>query len=150
MLVLTTMFINVSNNLPQTAYIKMVDLWLIFNFVLALASVLPHTYMDTLRTEAQEANGEERTINHHGRKIKVGGGTSSHSHDSNDFTTGKSIQVQPAPVEDRQAALVQRNEILELKVRKYLHQYQNLFLSRPEGNCTILSARIRRTRKRGN
>ena len=118
MLVLTTMFINVSNNLPTTAYIKMIDIWLIFNLLIPFLLVLLHTYMDSLRTEANDADGEERTINHHGRKIKVGGGTS--SHDSNDFTTGKSIQVQPAPVEDRQAALVQRNEILELKVSKCL------------------------------
>ena len=30
LLVLTTLFISVSGSLPQTAYIKMVDVWLIF------------------------------------------------------------------------------------------------------------------------
>ena len=30
LLVLTTLFISVSGSLPQTAYVKMVDLWLIF------------------------------------------------------------------------------------------------------------------------
>ena len=49
MLVLTTMFINVSNNLPQTSYVKMVDVWLIFNLLLPFIEVLVHTYMDTLR-----------------------------------------------------------------------------------------------------
>ena len=34
MLVLTTMFINVSNNLPKTSYMKMVDVWLLFNLLL--------------------------------------------------------------------------------------------------------------------
>ena len=117
MLVLTTMFINVSNNLPQTAYIKMVDLWLIFNLVLPFASVLLHTYMDTLRTEAKEDDGEGRTINHHGKTINVGGGASSPNSAS---TTGRTIRVSPALVEDRQAALIHRNEILELEVGKSL------------------------------
>ena len=41
MLVLTTMFINVSNNLPKTAYIKMIDVWLLFNLVKPLISSSP-------------------------------------------------------------------------------------------------------------
>ena len=49
MLVLTTMFINVSNNLPKTSYVKMIDVWLIFNLLLPFIEVLVHTYMDTLR-----------------------------------------------------------------------------------------------------
>ena len=49
MLVLTTMFINVSNNLPKTSYVKMIDIWLIFNLLLPFIEVLVHTYMDTLR-----------------------------------------------------------------------------------------------------
>ena len=55
------MFINVSNNLPKTSYIKMIDIWLIFNLILPFIEVLIHTYMDTLRDD------EEREINHHGR-----------------------------------------------------------------------------------
>ena len=51
MLVLTTMFINVSNNLPKTSYVKMVDVWLIFNLLLPFIEVLVHTYMDTLRSK---------------------------------------------------------------------------------------------------
>ena len=58
MLVLTTMFINVSNNLPKTSYMKMVDVWLLFNLLLPFLIVLMHTYMDTLR------NDEERETNH--------------------------------------------------------------------------------------
>ena len=44
MLVLTTMFINVSNQLPNTSYIKMIDIWLIFNLILPFSEVLLHTY----------------------------------------------------------------------------------------------------------
>merc|ERR1719317_87764 len=66
MLVLTTMFINVSNNLPRTSYVKMIDIWLIFNLLLPFIEVLVHTYMDTLRSD------EDREINHHGRPVEVG------------------------------------------------------------------------------
>ena len=51
MLVLTTMFINVSNNLPKTSYVKMIDIWLIFNLLLPFIEVLVHTYMDSLRSD---------------------------------------------------------------------------------------------------
>jgi len=66
MLVLTTMFINVSNNLPKTSYVKMIDVWLIFNLLLPFIEVLVHSYMDTLRED------EDREINHHGRPVEVG------------------------------------------------------------------------------
>ena len=37
--VLATMFISVSNNLPKTSYIKMVDTWLIFNLMIPFFEV---------------------------------------------------------------------------------------------------------------
>ena len=40
LLVLTTLFISVSSSLPQTAYIKMVDVWLIFAQVVPWIEVL--------------------------------------------------------------------------------------------------------------
>ena len=39
MLVLATMFISVSDNLPKTSYIKMVDVWLIFNLMIPFFEV---------------------------------------------------------------------------------------------------------------
>ena len=57
MLVLTTMFINVSNNLPKTSYMKMIDVWLLFNLLYPFLVVLLHTYMDTL------INQEETGLN---------------------------------------------------------------------------------------
>lgn len=59
MLVLVTMFISVSNQLPNTSYIKMVDIWLLFSLILPFIEVLIHTYKDALRDD-------EREINHHG------------------------------------------------------------------------------------
>ena len=64
MLVLATMFISVSNNLPKTSYIKMMDVWLIFNLLLPFMEVVLHTYIDSLRDD------DEREINHHGTAIK--------------------------------------------------------------------------------
>ena len=104
MLVLTTMFISVSNNLPTTAYVKMIDIWLIFNLLMPFLLVLLHTYMDSLRTDSSK-EGEERTINHHGKAVKVEG-----------EKTENHIQVTPAPSQDRDASLIHRNEILELQV----------------------------------
>ena len=45
MLVLTTMFVSVSNELPKTSYMKMVDYWLVFNLFVPFAEVLLHVYM---------------------------------------------------------------------------------------------------------
>lgn len=68
LLVLTTLFISVSSSLPLTAYVKMVDIWLIFAQVIPWIEVLLHTFIDMMRSE-----GEEREINHHGKTITVGG-----------------------------------------------------------------------------
>ena len=44
MLVLTTMFVGVSQSLPKTSSIKMVDYWLVFNLLIPFIEVLIHTY----------------------------------------------------------------------------------------------------------
>ena len=102
MLVLTTMFINVSNNLPKTSYMKMVDVWLLFNLLYPFIVVLIHTYMDTLR------NDEDREINHHGKTIQV--------KDQND-ETGSTTKVLPT-----NAALVSVNEKVELEAQKAFYE----------------------------
>ena len=63
MLVLTTMFISVSNNLPKTAYIKMIDTWLIFNLFKPFTDILLQTYIESLRISNE--------INHHGSSRSV-------------------------------------------------------------------------------
>ena len=68
MLVLVTLFLSVSGSLPTTSYIKMIDVWFIFNLMVPFCEVILHTYIDNLR----QKGGEEREINHHGKKIKVG------------------------------------------------------------------------------
>ena len=83
LLVLTTLFISVSGSLPKTAYVKMIDIWLIFAQLIPFFEVLLHTYMDTLRVEK---SGEEREINHHGKAIKVGSDDSMSSSGENNIT----------------------------------------------------------------
>ena len=39
------MFVSVSNELPKTSYMKMVDYWLVFNLFIPFAEVLLHVYM---------------------------------------------------------------------------------------------------------
>ena len=69
LLVLTTLFISVSSSLPQTAYVKMVDVWLIFAQVLPWIEVLLHTLIDWRRMSEEN----EREVNHHGQTITVAG-----------------------------------------------------------------------------
>ena len=62
MLVLTTIFIDVSNNLPKTSYMKMMDVWLLFNLIIPFIVVLIHTYMETLRKADDEDDDDDHKI----------------------------------------------------------------------------------------
>jgi len=97
MLVLTTLFISMSSSLPTTSYIN-----LLFPFIL----VLLHTFIDSLRTESSNDDGEEaRMINHHGTSIPVGG------------TDIPSEPIANDNLFDRKASLIHRNEAVEVQVR---------------------------------
>ena len=63
MLVLVTMFISVSESLPKTSYIKMVDYWLIFTLLLPFFEVLLHTYMESLNEDedTNKKNSDDET-----------------------------------------------------------------------------------------
>jgi len=63
MLVLTSMFISVVAGLPVTSYIKMIDIWLLFNLIIPFVDVLLCCVIDNLRTDLED----ERQINHHGK-----------------------------------------------------------------------------------
>ena len=76
------MFINISNQLPKTSYIKMMDVWLIFNLCLPFSEVLLHTYK-VYRATTREflfsiidfkdyLRSEEREVNQHGMVRKIG------------------------------------------------------------------------------
>jgi hypothetical protein len=54
LLVLTTLFISVSNSLPRTSYVKLVDIWLIFSLLVPFVEVIIHTVIDILRNRQKE------------------------------------------------------------------------------------------------
>ena len=60
MLVLVTLFISVSDSLPKTSYIKMMDYWLIFTLILPFVEVLLHTYIESLNEDA-DAHGTKES-----------------------------------------------------------------------------------------
>ena len=66
MLMLTTMFISISNNLPKTAYVKMMDAWLLFNLSKPFIDIILQTYMEYLRSE-----DNDRVINKHGKEQPI-------------------------------------------------------------------------------
>ena len=49
-MVLTSMFIAVGESRPETSYIKMVEIWLIFNLLIPFLDVLLHCKIDNLRS----------------------------------------------------------------------------------------------------
>ena len=108
LLVLTTLFISVSGSLPATAYVKMVDLWLIFAQMIPFFEVLLHTAMDMMR------NDGEREINHHGTTIKPNNDEENNDDDAN------ITKVLPIKNLD----LISRNE--ETKVTALKIHYANL------------------------
>jgi hypothetical protein len=71
MLVLTTIFIDVSNNLPKTSYMKMIDVWLLVNLILPFIVVLTHTYMDTLRVDEDKENIKSGMARKRANKLAV-------------------------------------------------------------------------------
>ena len=61
MLVMTTIFISVMQMLPATAYVKMVDIWLIFGQLVPFAEVVLLTAMEYIREG--DGSGEDELDN---------------------------------------------------------------------------------------
>jgi hypothetical protein len=104
MLVMTTIFISVMQMLPATAYVKMVDIWLIFGQLVPFTEVVILTAMEYHREGDGSGEEEEpaiKTINHHGapRVIQLdlyeGEGTSKVPQDEAP-QDAESIQMGPA------------------------------------------------------
>ena len=51
LLVLTTVFIATSNSLPKTAYIKLIEVWLLGHLFVPFFEVILHTIIDFIREE---------------------------------------------------------------------------------------------------
>ena len=127
MLVLTTMFINVSNNLPTTAYVKMIDIWLIFNLLIPFVEVLCHTYIDYLRDDS------DREINHHGMPVEIG--------ENKDNIT----MVQPvnkfAEGGERRLELISRREDVQINALRQMYE------ERQNNNSEKNARKLRRAKK---
>ena len=50
---------SISTNLPPTAYIKMIDFWLIFNLLKPFIDIIVQTYIETLRDSTEDNKKEE-------------------------------------------------------------------------------------------
>lgn len=66
MLVMTTLFLNVSSSLPPTDYIRMIDAWLIFGMIMPFFDVLIHAIAEF---KANQLDTETRATQ--ARRLKV-------------------------------------------------------------------------------
>ncbi len=112
LLVLTTLFISISDSLPKTNYIKMIDIWLLFNLFVPFAEVIIHTYIDSLRQE------EDRVINHHGKRVEA----------------WSDEKIYPK-------SLVDRNEVNELKARQEFYDNAILVINPKKLKNALLMAK---------
>ena len=109
-LVLTTLFISVSNSLPPTAYVKMIDVWLIFSQLIPFVSVLLHTFMDNMRQEG------ERKVNNHG-KVRIIKSNTINVVEADDSTDVSNPQY---------LDMTQRNEESLVQARKAFYEQANV------------------------
>ena len=58
LLVLTTVFISVSNSLPKTAYIKLIEVWLLGHIFVPFFEVILFTIIDYIRLDLSDAKQE--------------------------------------------------------------------------------------------
>ena len=56
LLVLTTLFISISDALPRTSYVKMMDIWLIFNLMIPFLEIILQTMIHKLHDEDDYGN----------------------------------------------------------------------------------------------
>ena len=129
LLVLTTLFISVSQSLPPTSYVKMIDIWLIFAQLIPFLEVLLHTWMDMHRVS------EDREVNNHGKPRKIENDKNADDKVKNMiflkvwienmfsyfYKAIRIIQVEPVSGKDV-GALISRNEKVMVDARKDFYE----------------------------
>ena len=50
LLLMVTLYVGVSGRLPQTSYVKIMDVWMIFVHFIPFINIIMHGYLETLRT----------------------------------------------------------------------------------------------------
>ncbi|XP_023347848.1 gamma-aminobutyric acid receptor subunit beta [Eurytemora carolleeae] len=142
LLVLVTLFVSVSNSLPPTSYIKMIDVYLIFCLLIPFTEVLLITIMDFLRIKSEsgsdsehgQQNSGQRTINHHGTLVTVAEEITPVENaavpDTTDFVFVSRRQEVPtvrsilkADKRIQPMDLIQRNEKIEVEARQALYSH---------------------------
>ena len=69
LLVLATLFISVSNALPRTSYVKLIDIYLIFNLIIPFLEIILQTSLNLL---AEDLEGEDTPVY---MNVKIGSKT---------------------------------------------------------------------------
>ena len=59
LLLMVNLFVGLSGRLPETSYLKMIDVWLVFNLTVPFTNVILHGYLDHLRKKLKELKGKE-------------------------------------------------------------------------------------------
>ena len=72
LLVLTTLFISISDALPRTSYVKMVDIWLIMSLLIPFLEIILQTFLNMLYNEEDTQERNEVTRLHFLRNYDAG------------------------------------------------------------------------------
>ena len=54
LLVLATLFISISNALPRTSYVKLIDIYLIFNLIIPFVEIILQTSLNLLEEDQED------------------------------------------------------------------------------------------------
>ena len=69
LLVLTTLFISVSDSLPRTSYVKLIDTWLIVSLMVPFANIIVQTVINILQEDnLDEDDGSSRVFHRRSNK----------------------------------------------------------------------------------
>ena len=62
LLLFVNLYIGLSGRLPETSYLKMIDVWLVASLTVPFTNVLLHGYLDHLRTKLKRLKGIEYNL----------------------------------------------------------------------------------------
>ena len=53
---------SINENLPTTSYVKMIDIWLLFNLMKPFVDIMVQTYVETMRVHPDEVEADKEVI----------------------------------------------------------------------------------------
>ena len=114
MLVMTTIFIGVMDSLPTTAYVKMIDIWLIFCQLVPFAEVVLLTTMEYLREEEEQGKEENEEVNQAFHEQDIITVESLHNKESNVFQ----VKVKTGTAAGKKNKLASTNTLKTIGLKK--------------------------------